>query len=587
MRYSWRSECRIWHGRARTDDWRWIVELWDQVGEECRILFPEGELRYSNSADGQRNPVHFRGLFNEKVPQSLVDCISDLLRYHPKYRLTSAQCVEHAYFHETLPHLHRTAPLPRIAFSQGQPAPGSAPRQTEMNVPPRQLPPCHSHQDTRPAFANGDIRTLPPPVRTPDQNQLARNFFPPPGPGSIHRLPEDSSALVHQLRELDLPTEDLSSYGHRPLPSPVASSVYEMGGDRTTGHQATPRYPEQIRRVSQVPSTLYDGSVFEGSDPAAASNPSISNFNLSVSNLHLAERQRAVPAKSHVAVYVQQQQQQLHMYENEPARIPGQAQAPMHPPIEPTSGAASHKLLQTTTGKKKKWGLSNVFGGGDKRVSSLASVDELGYHGSSPLKRTQSGTQPSQPAPPVIDDPKKAKKEAERAARELEKAKRDAMERAQKERSRAVLQKRNQLVEERRLTNTMSEIEFSGTFSNVPEAPRPAPVVQQPVSSTAAPHQQTAAPDIRGYRNMPGSVSAQSIRSHESYRSGHSIHSGHSQSQPILSAAALEHQGNVYDAAGRHKARRRNEDDDHSMSSFDHNSLRSRSVLTIGTVDSE
>ena len=276
------------------------------------------------------------------------------------------------------------------------------------------------------------------------------------------------------------------------------------------------------------------------------------------------------------------------MSEAESPRLHGPAQVPMPPPIEPTPGAASHKLAQVTTGKKKKWGLSSVFGGGDKSLTSLAPVDELGYTGStSSLKRTQSGSKPADRAPAVVtDDPKKAKKEAERAAREAEKVKREVADRQQRERARAVLQKRNALIEERRLTNTKSEIEFGGTFNDLPEAPPPAPV-PQPVMSSAASLHQTQARDFRSYPNMPGSVSTQSIRSQDSYLSGHSAHSEHSQSQPVLSVAALEHQGKIYDAAGRRKARRRDEDDDHSMSSFDRNSLRSRSVLTIGTVDSE
>ena len=497
--------------------------------------------------------------------------------------MTSAQCIDHPYFHETLLHLQRTAPIPRIPFSQGQPVRSAAAQQPDLNVPPRQIPPSHSHRDALPAFANGDMRTLPPPVHTPD---IARAYYPAPHPESLHRLPEGASALVHQLRELDLPTEDLASYGNRPPPSPVASSVYEMGGDQTTGHQPIPRYTDRLRQVSNYQSS-FDGSVFESAEPAAAGNSSISNSNLSVSNLHLAERSRSVPVKSHVAAFVQQQQKQME-FENGTSRIVGEPSAPMPPPIEPTTGAAAHRLAQTTTGKKKKWGLSSVFGGGDRSVNSLTPVEEVGYQASaSSLKRTQSGTQSVEP-PAAIEDPKKAKKEAVRAARELEKAKREAADRAQRERSRAVMQKRDQLIEARRRTNTKSEIEFGGTLNEVPEIPKAVvPAPQQPVYASASLHQQTASREYRGYPTMPGSVSAQSVRSHESHRSGLSVHSVHSQSQPILSAAALEQQGGVLDAAGRHKARRRNEDDDHSMSSFDRNSLRSRSVLTVGTIDSE
>ena len=316
---------------------------------------------------------------------------------------------------------------------------------------------------------------------------------------------------------------------------------------------------------------MYDGSVFEGTESAGASNPSFSNFSLSISNLNLIERQRVGPAKANVAAYVQQQQQQMPMYEDAPS---------IAPHIEPTAGAAMNKLSSVTSGKKKKWGLSSVFGSGDKSTTSLPPVPEAGYQGS-PLKRTQSGNHPTDRAP-VIAYPKKAKKEAERVAREAEKVKREAAERVQKERARAVLQKRNQLVEERRATNTKSEIEY-GSFNATPVVPAQAAISQQSHPSSASLYQQSPTRDMRDYANTPGSVSAASVRSRES---GHSVHSIHSQSQPTLSVAGSEAHRRMHDM-GRHKARRRDEDDDHSMSSFDHNSLRSRSVLTIGTIDSE
>ena len=132
----------------------------------------------------------------------MVDCISDLLRYNPRYRMTSAQCLDHPYFHETLPHLKQTPPLPRIPFSQGQPQPGEIQAAAaQLVAPPRSVPPSHSHHESRPAFANGDMRTLPPPIGTPDIMQTDRVVFPP---GASDRY--EPSALVSQLRELDLPT---------------------------------------------------------------------------------------------------------------------------------------------------------------------------------------------------------------------------------------------------------------------------------------------------------------------------------------------------------------------------------------------
>ncbi|KAK4685792.1 meiosis induction protein kinase IME2/SME1, partial [Tremellales sp. Uapishka_1] len=545
----------------------------------------------------KRPPVRFRGLFQDSVPQSLVDCIADLLLYNPKYRLTSAQCVDHPYFQETLPHLHRAAQLPRIPFSQGQPPAGSRPLQPELYAPPRQLPPSHSHahHDPRPAFANGDMRTLPPPVGTPDnasQNGQQRLFFPPHhnslhgGPGENERI-LGASALVHQLRELDLPTEDLSSYGHRAPPSPVASSVYSFGGDRIVPSalpQRQQRWPEETgRQPSLAASTLYDGSVFEGSSQASLSNASFSNFqSLSISNLQReGQYQQASAPNSNVAAFVQQQQHQTYADETTPRQSSTSTLAMPPVIVEPTRAGLSK--AGSIIGKKKKWGLSSVFGGGEKSTTDLAPVDENAYTAasSSSLKRTQSGNRPEDRGLAVELDPKKAKKEAERQARELEKAKREAAERAQKERARAVMAKRNQLVEARKFKGNKTEIEYGNNFTvDVDGPPKGTPMTQPPILTAAMLGSQAGSSrDIKNYPAMAGTQSLTSIRSHGSHHSSQSNHS----------AQDLQKQSSQYDLGGmsRHKARKIYENDDHSQSSLDRNSFMSRSVLTVGTVDSD
>lgn len=433
-----------------------------------------------------------------------------------------------------------------------------------------------------------------------------------------------SSALVNQLRELDLPTEDLSSYGNRLPPSPIAKARAEQ---RKEPLQVQTQWLEEpaayAGRRPSMAQTLYDGSVFEGSQASAsASNASFSHYNtLSAANLRHQEK---LPP-SHVTAYVQQQQQMALQNQQSPITSPD---ALMPPPIEPTQGASR---APATIGKKKKWGLSSVFGGGDKSNVSLASVPESGYTSSANLKRTQSGHSPADRISPVstispmsattastsaTDDPKKAKKEAEKRAKELELAKREAAARAQKERARAVMQKRNHLVETRAASKQTADLEYSAMANTARPGAIPSPVVETPVSgissasqlhmassSARSPSHQSISPSSlsishstsaasastpsfptqpRTYASMPPSASLSSIRSLESGRSHHSGQSGQSQQ---LSASALA----AYDAglAGRHKARRRNEDDDHSMSSFDVNSLRSRSALTVGTIDSE
>ena len=470
--------------------------------------------------------------------------------------MTSAQCIDHPYFHETLPHLQQTPPLPRIPFSQGQPLHRVVVSPIhDLTAPPRQVPPSHSHHEPRPAFANGDMRTLPPPIGTPDHN---KNIF--AGPDSY-----EPSALVNQLRQLDLPTEDLASYGHRPPPSPVASSVYTFGGDATVGR--TRAWAEQ-----QGPSRQYDA--------------------------HYAHMNQS---QAKVAAFVEQQQH-VDYYEDGTPRQTGPGPLPPMPPIPPmdSPAASTSKLGSLTVGSKKKWGLSSVFGRADKSSQHLAPVDEHGYLGSpgsasSPsLKRTQSGSRPGdrdlqplaavQPAASASspsDDPKKAKKEAELARREADKAKREAMARKQKERARAVMMKRQQMVDEA-VGSKDPQLEHHSGFTVAPESKPNLGQGSLGQHSPVSRLHQSSSRDLRQTSAHPMSQSATSVRSHESRRSAQqSLHSGHSQSHPSL--PLREPLG----PPSRHKARRRDEDDDHSMSSFDHNSLRSRSVLTVGTIDSE
>lgn len=451
-----------------------------------------------------------------------------------------------------------------------------------MDAAPRQLPPSHSHhQDARPAFANGDIRILPPPVATPEN--MNRIFLPP---GQYRPDMSAATTLVSQLRELDLPTDELASYGHR---RPLA---------------ANEKFNEQAqaaRRPSHSHSQ-YEASVYDGS------NPSLQHIQQQAPT---HRNDKHLPP--HVTAFVQQQQQ---MALDPPSS--SQRDQYMPPPIEPTQGATMPG--PPTIGKKKKWGLSSVFGGGDKSSTNLTSPTTLGFMSTTSLKRTQSGHHASERSPvdsapppvmaqaqaPLSDDPKKAKKEAAARAKELEMAKREAAARAQKERARAVMQKRNQLLDDRVATKSKADIEYGGEIHN-------------PVASTAAPHHNASSASLhhpsgssaslhrshvpsrlaptghhasatastpnfpsatqRTYASMPPSASLSSIRSLDSGRSHQSqSQSGYEQ----LSAEKLA----AYEMGSRStKARRRENDYDHSES--DHASLRSRSVLTIGTIDSE
>ena len=111
--------------------------------------------------------------------------------------------------------------------------------------------------------------------------------------------------------------------------------------------------------------------------------------------------------------------------------------------------------------RKQRWPvLGGMFGNNDK--GHLPPVDEShsslqSHNNSASLKRTQSSSTDSHSLPEVPSttaaapppmDPKKVKKEAARMAREAEKQRRAQMEKAQREQSRAVMQNRNQLIME-------------------------------------------------------------------------------------------------------------------------------------------
>lgn len=471
-----------------------------------------------------------------------------------------------------------------------------------MDVAPRQLPPSHSHHQeaSRPAFANGDTRVLPPPVATPEN--MNRIFLPP---GQYRPDMSAASTLVSQLRELDLPTDELASYGHRrPLPANEAF-VNEQSQRSSPDHAAQAQYV----RTGPPSQTGYEGSAYEGSNPSLH---------------HIPQTQQPVQQYDkhlppHVAAYVHQQQQMA-------LDPPSRPEEYIPPPIEPTRDATMPgPAAGGVIGKKKKWGLSSVFGGGDKSSSNLLSASTAGFMSTTSLKRTQSGlhagdqspimpnagaTGPPAPmVPPLSDDPKKAKKEAAARAKELEMAKREAMARAQKERARAVMQKRNQMLDDRVASKSKAGIEFSGdthrvsadlrtTSSAVPGASSASLHQQQHsnAGSSASLHRPhvpsrlaptghhasgtASTPNFtstqRTYASMPPSASLSSIRSLDSGQS-HPSQIGPDQ----LSAEKLA----AYDMSSRNKARRREHDYDHSES--DHASLRSRSALTIGTIDSE
>lgn len=186
--------------------------------------------------------------------------------------------------------------------------------------------------------------------------------------------------------------------------------------------------------------------------------------------------------------------------------------------------------------RHNKWGLSSVFGhSGDKHVaSSLAPVDELNIA----VPRPAAIKLPPIPMVPSNADPKKLKKERERLARDAEKAKREQEQKSQRERSRAVMQKRQEI-----LKQNAPSLEIDWQSSRTVIVAR--------------------SPPVNGANNK-GKQRAE------------------------LLPPAIEREDDQEDwLSHRSKARRRDLDDDHSMSSSDVHSISRMSMISFASGESD
>lgn len=162
------------------------------------------------------------------------------------------------------------------------------------------------------------------------------------------------------------------------------------------------------------------------------------------------------------------------------------------------------------------------------------------------------------PVKPI--DSKKAKKEAEKAAREAEKARREAQQKAARDRARAVMQKRNQLLAS---SNSKDPVEWlSGSTMQTEDQYRQGP-------SEKARGKQPAVPGSQLSPSMPSFASGEFPRSPlQPPIHGLSPDYGMNANPAVAGSMAWRGVG-----AGRYsrsnKARRREHDDDHSMSSFE------------------
>lgn len=341
---------------------------------------------------------------------------------------------------------------------------------------------------------------------------------------SISHVQPVASELAEQLREYDLLADDLASYGHRSPPSPSSLNSFAVGG----GHAR--------RMRTRSP----DNWAMEISPAPESRGETLSESHDSPMEIPQSPIVHSLPP------------------DDDPVTSPDYSLGPMDDvttPISPHNKLG--KLGSLGFGKKhSKWALPSVFGhGGEKhQPNSLPPVDELNVSASRStpsLKRTQtSSTGDSRSLPEVsptgpvvlpvasIVDAKKLKKEQERQARDAEKARRAQATKMHREQARAVVQKRNQMIEQNK---EGSEIDWQSTHSSM--------LAAKARTRTAVKGKQ------RGESTLPPAFETE--EDHEDW---------------------LSH---------RSKARRRDLDDDHSMSSSEVHSISRMSMISFASGDSD
>ncbi|GJE86131.1 Pkinase-domain-containing protein [Phanerochaete sordida] len=498
-------------------------------------------------------PRNVYSLFEPTVPISLVECIVDLLKYDPEIRLTSQQCLEHPYLQQTT---HLNSP----------PSPPTQPRQTQgavscrvearrgalngihsntnsnvslPSIAPRNIPPSHSHP-------NGNPKMHPPAIQIPPTHI--------PGASSTHRSSfYDSGFASAHSRTLSESSRQPSEYSGDLVYSPRDGRMYADGADRVSGWL----------QQGQAHAANWDAmDVSPQVDPSAqAQYVTSSHHPMDIQTSPMAQE---YPARPPV----------------EPEPI--QASAPSH-----GQGNKFSKLSSLGFGKKQgsKWGLSMFGGHGDKsHQQPLPPVQESSVASASTppsLKRRESSSTDSRslseispavdlPRPPPqhfnnAEDSKQRKKEAKEVQKEAERQRRLRAEKMQREQARAVMKNNRRLAQVARYNEP--------EWMSGPHGGRVAFVDKgkQPASSGPGP--------IRQAQQNYG-ASTLTINAASGSYAGSTTSPVISSAQETSSARTDWQRENGRVA----KARRRDYDDDHSMSSDLHGRT---SMLSLATVDSD
>ncbi len=576
-------------------------------------------------------PVKFIRLFSDRVPRSLIDCIEDLLRYEPSARLNSKQCLQHEYMTTIAPRLR--PPQAKPVVSAKAPLRPQQPMVAGANasrpVPPSHSTPLSGHV-AKPPFgaADANLKQIAMLRQSDGSKMVIMNGTRPP----VHVIAPDSSSPTVASGSPASPMQEDGAEVHWAPHAGSSNRVVSLSGypafpDSASAHdQSISAHHEGSSTVA--PSS--DATVVLGNGSMAQSNGQATDATLQHADYRHGQALQAHQYEQYQRQYRQDASQQQRMgYEQDAAAAYERDQAARSGAFVPYAGGYPHSGSQgplpgaassgdlsqrndsnasnETIGsrdkdkrKSKTWGLniSSVFGGSGSSGTASgggqgsgtphqyamanASASRLASNGIAGGNMAGNGSMPhvaTEPTPaqriaaehsnapgqangmpnkaPL--DPKKAKKEAEKAAREAEKARREAQQKAARDRARAVMQKRNQLLAS---SNSKDPVEWLAGTIQADEPYRSSP-------SEKARGKQPAAPGSQLSPSMPSFASSEFPRSPlQPPTHGLSPDYGMTAHAAVTGNMAWRGVG-----AGRYsrsnKARRREHDDDHSMSSFE------------------
>ncbi|PLW17030.1 hypothetical protein PCASD_19369, partial [Puccinia coronata f. sp. avenae] len=153
-------------------------------------------------------PIDFVQLFDtSNIPIQLIDCLHELLRYEPRARLTTAQCLSHSYFTDVAPRLI-PPPLSGISMlnsslARGLPSPRS-------NGP---YPPSAEHLSAHQQhYMPVDLPSISPQIVPVSHNQAG---FPNARPTHI-LTPSNSSHAVDSIMADGEPSHHPNGQAYQP-----------------------------------------------------------------------------------------------------------------------------------------------------------------------------------------------------------------------------------------------------------------------------------------------------------------------------------------------------------------------------------